>query len=218
MMTAREIYQRLKDKFGEYEDSGLIHSNKKDIKDIVWEIDGVYLYPLMKDPAVLYIVHHPVSRFNLAFEDDKEPDEESENYILEYHAKRLNLNLMCIHSLADKILENELNRYLKDKDEKDIIVNLNKFFNQYINFEFNIYTTKRAEKLLKKNRHIRIENRLATYNYKIRKEVIYIDQLGATKDLERPKNNNAGILVPHSVTDISAMIILEREIRKIMKK
>ncbi len=215
-MRTEDIYKRLADKFGKYQDSGIIHSNGKDIKDIIWEIDQQYLYPQMNDPGVLYIIHHPVSRFNLIFEENKEPDEESDNYILEYRAKRLNLNLLCIHTLADKMLEKELIEYLKDKDESMIIENLKGFFSQYVNFDYEIYETPTAERLLKNRKYKKINIVVGTYDYKIRKGEIYVDELGVTDDLENIMNNNAGILIPHSVIDISAMCILEREIRNIM--
>ncbi len=215
-MKALEIYERLVEKFGEYNDSGLINYNEMDIRDIVWEIDQEYLYPQMNDTEILYIVHHPVSRFNLNFEKSREPDENSDNYILEYRAKRLNLNLMCLHTLADKMLENELKEFLKDKDENLIVENLRKYFGQYTNFDFEIYLTPRAEKILKRHKFKKINVVIATYDYKIKRDEIYIDQCGATPKLEKKRNNNAGILIPHSVSDISVMKILEREIRKIM--
>ncbi|MGC8927390.1 MAG: hypothetical protein ACP5QK_05635 [Myxococcota bacterium] len=65
-MKAEEIFRRLTEKFGEYTDSGVLNSNGRDIKEILWEIDKEYLYNQLKDPDTLYIVHHPVSRFNIA--------------------------------------------------------------------------------------------------------------------------------------------------------
>ncbi|MCX7958736.1 MAG: hypothetical protein N3B13_06790 [Deltaproteobacteria bacterium] len=215
-MKAEEIYRVLTIGFGEFQDSGIISSNGRDIKDILWEVDHVFLYPQLNNPDILYIVHHPVSRFSLIFEKNKEPDEESDNYVLEYRAKSLNLNLLCIHSLADKILERELSEFLRDKDEDEILINLRNYFRQYVNFDFEIHLTEMAKRLLKNKKYKKINVVVATYDYKIRKNEIYIDQIGATEKLEKKRNKNAGILIPHSVTDISAMRILEREIRKIM--
>lgn len=215
-MKADEIFKRLTEKYGEYADSGILNSNGEDIKDIIWEIDQEYLYNQLKESDILYIVHHPVSRFNIAFERDSEPDTESDNYILEYRAKRLNLNLLCVHSLADKLLERELSEYLKGKDQEQIVEHLKNYFRQYINFDFEIYLTPKAKRLLKSRKYKKINNVVATYNYKIKKDEIYIDQIGATEGFEDENSENAGILLPHSVTDLTVMQILEREIRKIM--
>lgn len=217
-MNTEDIYKRLVEKYGEFKDSGIINSNGENIRDILWEIEGVYLYPQIRERDILYVVHHPISRFSLAFEGDNKPDEEVQNYLLEYKAKKFNLNIMCIHSLADKMLESELRTYLKDKDSSNIIEHLKTYFKKYVNFEFKMYLTPTAERLLKNHKYKKIEVMLATYNYKICKSVIYIDELGATDELEDEDNKNAGILIPHSVVDISAMSILEKEIRKILSQ
>ncbi len=217
-MNTTEIYRRLVKKYGEYEDSGVINSNGEDIRDIIWEIEDVYLYPQIKKRDILYIVHHPVSGFSLAFEGDKEPDKEVQNYLLEYKAKRLDLNLACIHSLADKMMERELRAFLKDKNESFVISNLKDYFRQYVNFGFEIHLTDSAKTLMKNCSYKGIEVVVATYGYKIRKDVIYIDEFGATDELEDKRKRNAGILIPHSVVDIAAMSVLEKEIRKIISK
>ncbi len=57
-MNANGIFQTLTEKFGSYEDSGVIHSNGREIRDICWEIEQEYLYPQMQNKETLYIVHH----------------------------------------------------------------------------------------------------------------------------------------------------------------
>lgn len=71
-----------------------------------------------------------------------------------------------------------------------------------------------AKRLLNNRKYKKINIVVGTYNYKIRKDEIYVDELGASET----KESDAGILIPHSVIDISAMCILEREIRKMMAK
>jgi len=84
-------------------------------------IDWYMLYNVMIDRNALYVVHHPVSDFALRLSEinpeEKEDDirSEAQNWLLEFKARELQMNLAVAHTMADKILEAELSDCLEEQ-------------------------------------------------------------------------------------------------------
>ena len=118
-MTANELFSKMEGRFGKYQDCGVVCSNGEDIRSVFCEIDWYMLYNVMIDRNALYVVHHPVSDFALRLSEinpeEKEDDirSEAQNWLLEFKARELQMNLAVAHTMADKMLEAELSDCLE---------------------------------------------------------------------------------------------------------
>jgi hypothetical protein len=201
-MTADELFSKMEGRFGKYHDGGVVCSNGEDIKSIFWEIDWYMLYHVMTDRNALYVVHHPVSDFALRL-NEINPEErqddirsEAQNWLLEFRARELHMNLAVAHTMADKMLEAELSDYLEGAKGEQIVARVNRFFDRFFNPHPAIVVLPGARRLLRQGAPAKVV--LGTYGYEAKSGMIYVDQCGM-------EETDRAITIPHSLVDVAAM-------------
>ncbi len=201
-MTADELFSEMEARFGKYPDCGVVYSNGEEIRSVVCEIDWYMLYHVMTDRHALYVVHHPVSDFALRLSeinpDEKQDDVRSEvqNWLLEFRARELGMNLAVAHTVADTMLDFELSDCLEGARGQQIVEGINSFFDRFFNPHPAIVILPAAQRLLKQNAPAKVV--LGTYGYKAKKGVIYVDECGR-------EETRQAITIPHSLVDATAM-------------
>jgi hypothetical protein len=201
-MTANELFSKMEERFGKYPDCGVVCSNEEEIKSVACEIDWYMLYHAMIDRHSLYVVHHPVSDFALRLSeinpDEKQDDirSEAQNWLLEFKARELQMNLAVAHTMADKMLETELSDFLEGAKGEQIVTRINGFFDRFFNPHPAIVTLPGALGLLKQSAPAKVV--LGSYGYEAKKDVIYVDQCGM-------EETDQAITIPHSLVDAAAM-------------
>jgi hypothetical protein len=201
-MTANELFSKMEGRFGKYHDCGVVCSNGEDIKSVVCEIDWYMLYHVMTDRNALYVVHHPVSDFALRLSEIN-PEEklddirsEAQNWLLEFRARELQMNLAVAHTMADKMLEAELSESLEGAEGQQIVTRINGFFDRFFNPHPAIVVLAGAVRLLDQGAPATVV--LGTYGYEAKKDRIYVDQCGM-------EETDQAITIPHSLVDAAAM-------------
>jgi hypothetical protein len=160
------------------------------------------LYQVMTDRRALYVVHHPVSDFALRLSeinpDEKQDDirSEAQNWLLEFKARELQMNLAVAHTMADKMLETELSDCLEGAKGQQIVTRINGFFDRFFNPHPAIVILPAARRLLKQDAPTKVV--LGSYGYEAKKGVIYVDQCGM-------EETEQAITIPHSLVDAAAM-------------
>jgi hypothetical protein len=203
-MKANELFLKMEERFGKYSDCGVVCSNGEDIKSIVCEIDWYMLYHVMTDRQALYVVHHPVSDFALRLSEinpDEEQDDvraEAQNWLLEFRARELHMNLAVAHTMADRMLETELSDCLERAKGRQIVTRIDGFFDRFFNPHPAIVILPAARRLLEQDAPAKVV--LGSYGYEAKKGVIYVDQCG-TEESEQ------AITIPHSLVDAAAMSV-----------
>jgi len=201
-MTANELFSKMEGRFGKYRDCGVVCSNGEDIKSIFCEIDWYMLNNVMIDRHALYVVHHPVSDFALRLSeinpDEKQNDirSEAQNWLLEFKARELQMNLAVAHTMADKMLEAELSDCLEGAKGQQIITRLNGFFDRFFNPHPAVVILPAARRLLDQDAAAQVV--LGSYGYEAKEDVIYVDQCGM-------EETEQAITIPHSLVDAAAM-------------
>ena len=201
-MTAAELVSKMEERFGKYPDGGLVCGNGEDIRNLVCEIDWYMLYPAMADRHALYVVHHPVSDFALRLSeinpDEKQEDirSEAQNWLLEFKARELQMNLAVAHSAADRMLEAELSDWLEGAKGQQIVARINRFFDRFFNPHPAIVILPAARHLLEQGAPAKVM--LGSYGYEAKTGVIYVDQCGM-------EETDQAITIPHSLVDAAAM-------------
>ncbi len=201
-MTANELFSRMEERFGKYPDCGVVCSNGENIKRVVCEIDWYMLYHSMTDRRALYVVHHPVSDFALRLSeinpDERQDDirSEAQNWLLEFKARELRMNLAVAHTMADKILEAELSDSLEGVEGKQIVTRINGFFDRFFNPHPAIVILPAARRLIEQGARAKVV--LGSYGYEAKEGVIYVDQCGM-------EETEQAITIPHSLVDAVAM-------------
>jgi hypothetical protein len=189
-------------RFGKYRDCGVVCGNGEDIKSIVCEIEWYMLYHVMADRNALYVVHHPVSDFALRLKEinpDEDQDDirsESQNWLLEFRARELRMNLAVAHTMADKILEAELSDRMEGATGREIVTRINDFFDRFFNPHPAIVILPAARRLLEQGAPAKVV--LGTYGYEPKEGVIYVDQCGM-------QETDQAVTIPHSLVDAAAM-------------
>lgn len=201
-MTANELFSKMEGRFGKYHDSGVVCSNGEDIKSLVCEIDWYTLYNVMTDRNALYVVHHPVSDFALRLSEIN-PEEmqddirsEAQNWLLEFKARELQMNLAVAHTMADRMLEAELSDCLEGAKGQEIVTGINGFFDRFFNPHPAIVILPAARRLLDQGAAAQVV--LGSYGYEVKQDVIYVDQCGM-------EETEQAITIPHSLVDAAAM-------------
>jgi hypothetical protein len=208
LMTAYELFSQMEDRFGKYPDCGVVCSNGEEIISVVCEIDWYMLYPVMADRRTLYVVHHPVSDFALRLSEinpDERQDDiraEVQNWLLEFKARDLGMNLAVAHTVADKMLDTDLSDCLEGARGEEIVFRIDAFFDRFYNPHPAIVILPAARRLLEQNAPAEVM--LGTYGYKAKKGVIYVDECGM-------EETGQAITIPHSLVDASAMRIWRDE-------
>jgi hypothetical protein len=203
-MTAQELYSKMEERFGKYADCGVVCSNGEDIKSVVCEIDWYMLYNVMTDRHALYVVHHPVSDFALRLSeinpDEKQDDirSEAQNWLLEFKARELQMNLAVAHTMADKMLETELSDRLEGAKGQEIVTRINGFFDRFFDPHPSIVILPEARRLIERGAPARVV--LGTYGYEAKKDVIYVDQCGM-------EETEQAVTIPHSLVDAAAVSV-----------
>jgi hypothetical protein len=214
-MDAESLFARMEERFGRYVDSGVVCANGEKIRRIVWEIDWYLLYHAMSDRHTLYVVHHPVSNFALALSqinpDEEEDDvrEEVQNWLLEFKARALRMNLAVAHTMADRMLETRVSDCLEGARGATIVRRLHEFFDRYYKPHPDFVILPAARPLLERDARAQVV--LGTYGYKARKGVVYIDECG----LEETRQ---AITIPHSLVDATAMKIWASCARELLRE
>jgi len=201
-MTANELFSKMEGRFGKYQDCGVVCSNGEEIKSILYEIEWYMLYHVMTDRNVLYVVHHPVSDFALRLTEinpQEEQDDirsEAQNWLLEFKARELQMNLAVAHTMADKILEAELSDTLEGVKGQEILARLNGFFDRFFDPHPAVVVLPAARRLLQQGAPAKVV--LGSYGYEAKRGVIYVDQCGM-------EETEQAITIPHSLVDVTAM-------------
>jgi hypothetical protein len=201
-MKADELFSRLEARFGKYRDCGVVCSNGEDLRSVVCEIDWYLLYHVMTDRNTLYVVHHPVSDFALRLNEinpEEEQDDirsEVQNWLLEFRARELQMNLAVAHTMADKMLEAELCDHLEGAMGQQVVTRVNRFFDRFFNPHPSIVILPGARRLIEQGASPKVV--LGTYGYEVKEGVIYVDQCGMEK-------TDQAITIPHSLVDAAAM-------------
>lgn len=201
-MTAEELFSKMEEYFGNFVDCGVICSNGEDIESVVCEIDWYMLYHVMTDRHALYVVHHPVSDFALRLSeinpDEKQDDirSEAQNWLLEFKARELQMNLAVAHTMADKMLETELTDCLEGAKGLQIVSRIDGFFDRFFSPHPAMVVLPAARRLIDQGAPAKVV--LGTYGYEVRQDVIYVDQCGA-------EETEQAVTIPHSLVDAAAM-------------
>jgi hypothetical protein len=201
-MTANELFSKMEERFGKYPDCGVVCSNGEEIKSVACEIEWYMLYNAMIDRHSLYVVHHPVSDFALKLSeinpDEKQDDirSEAQNWLLEFKARELQMNLAVAHTMADKMLETELSDCLEGAKGQQIVTRINGFFDRFFNPHPAIVILPGALRLLSQGASAKVV--LGSYGYEAKNDVIYVDQCGM-------EETDQAITIPHSLVDAAAM-------------
>lgn len=203
-MTANELFSRMEDHFGKYPDCGVVCGNGEDIIGIVCEIEWYMLYHVMRDRNVLYVVHHPVSDFALRLceinpgEREEDIRAEVQNWLLEFRARELGMNLAVAHTMADRMLEAELSDHLRGAKGQEILVRIGKFFDRFFNPHPAPVILPAARRLMDQGASAEVV--LGTYGYEVKQDIIYVDQCGM-------EETQQAITLPHSLVDGAALQI-----------
>jgi hypothetical protein len=201
-MKADELFSRMETRFGKYGDCGVVCGNGEEIRSVVCEIEWYMLYHVMTDRSALYVVHHPVSDFALRLTEinpEEEKDEirsESQNWLLEFRARELRMNLAVAHTMADKMLEAELSDVLEGAKGQEIVTRINAFFGRFFNPHPAMVILPGARRLIEQGAPAKVV--LGTYGYEPKESVIYVDQCGT-------EETDHAITIPHSLVDVVAM-------------
>jgi len=201
-MTANELFSKMEERFGSYPDSGVVCSNGEDITSLVCEIEWYMLYHVMTDRRALYVVHHPVSDFALRLNeinaDERQDDirSEAQNWLLEFKARELEMNLAVAHTMADRMLETELCERLDGAKGQEIVTRIDGFFDGFFNPHPEVVVLPEARRLLHEGATAKVV--LGSYGYEVRKDVIYVDQCGM-------EETEQAITIPHSLVDAAAL-------------
>jgi hypothetical protein len=201
-VNAGELFLRMEERYGKYTDSGVVCMNGEEIANIVCEIEWYMLYQAMTDRHTLYVVHHPVSDFALGLceinpdEKQEEIRAEAQNWLLEFRARELGMNLAVAHTVADRMLETELSDCLEGARGEEIVTRINLFFDGFFKPHPEIVILPEARPLLQQNAPAKVA--LGTYGYEVKEGVVYVDECG----MEETKH---AMLIPHSLVDVAAM-------------
>jgi hypothetical protein len=201
-MKADELFSRMEARFGEYRDCGVVCSNGEHIKTVVCETEWYMLYHAMTDRSALYVVHHPVSDFALRLneinpgEDQDEIRSEAQNWLLEFRARELRMNLAVAHTVADRMLEAELSHYLEGAKGQQIVSRIDAFFDRFFNPHPAIVILPGARRLMEEGAPAKVV--LGTYGYEVKEGMVYVDQCGM-------EETDQAITIPHSLVDAAAM-------------
>jgi hypothetical protein len=201
-MRAEDLFSKMEERFGKYVDCGVVCSNGEQIENIVCEIDWYTLYPVMIDRRTLYVVHHPVSDFALRLseinpeENQDDIRSEAQNWLLEFKARELQMNLAVAHTMADKMLETDLTDCLEGAKGPEILPRIDGFFDRFFNPHPAMVVFPEARRLIDRGAPAKVV--LGTYGYEVRQEVIYVDQCGA-------EETGQAVTIPHSLVDAAAM-------------
>jgi len=192
----------MEERFGRYPDCGVVCTNGEDVKRVVCEIDWYMLYSVMSDQSALYVVHHPVSDFALRLSEinpDEDQDDirgEAQNWLLEFRARELRMNLAVAHTMADRMLETELSDSLEGARGQEIVTGINRFFDRFFNPHPAIVVLPAARHLLDQGAPAKVV--LGTYGYEVKQNTIYVDQCGM-------EETEQAVTIPHSLVDVVAM-------------
>ena len=214
-MTANELFSKLEGRFGKYHDCGVVCSNGEDIKSVVCEIDWYMLYHVMTDRNTLYVVHHPVSDFALRLSEinpeEKEDDirSEAQNWLLEFRARELHMNLAVSHTMADKMLEAELSDHLQGAKGQQIVTRIDGFFDRFFNPHPAMVILPGARRLIEQGAPARVV--LGTYGYEAKEGMIYVDQCGM-------EETGRAITLPHSLVDAAAMSLWKAAVMSLLSE
>jgi hypothetical protein len=201
-MNANELFSGMEGRFGKYQDCGVVCSNGEDIRSVVCEIEWYMLYHIMTDRNTLYVVHHPVSNFALSLNEinpeEKQEDirSEAQNWLLEFRARELQMNLAVAHTMADKMLEAELCDILEGAKGQQVVTRINSFFDRFFNSHPAIVILPGAQRLIEQGAPAKVV--LGSYGYETKEGMIYVDQCGM-------EETDQAITIPHSLVDIVAM-------------
>jgi len=201
-MKADELFSRMETRFGKYRDCGVVCGNGEEIRSVVCEIEWYLLYHVMTDRSALYVVHHPVSDLALRLTEinpEEEKDEirsESQNWLLEFRARELRMNLAVAHTMADKMLEAELSDVLEGAKGQEIVTRINAFFDRFFNPHPAMVVLPGARRLIEQGAPAKVV--LGTYGYEPKEGMIYVDQCGM-------EETDHAITIPHSLVDVVAM-------------
>ncbi|NTW13257.1 MAG: hypothetical protein HGA30_08105 [Anaerolineales bacterium] len=160
------------------------------------------LYHVMTDRNALYVVHHPVSDFALRLSEinpeEKQDDirSEAQNWLLEFKARELEMNLAVAHTMADRMLEAELSDCLEGAKGQEIVTRTNGFFDRFFNPHPAIVILPAARRLLDQDAAAQVV--LGSYGYEVKQDVVYVDQCGM-------EETEQAITIPHSLVDAVAM-------------
>jgi hypothetical protein len=143
-----------------------------------------------------------VSNFSLALSGIN-PDENAEdirsdaqNWLLEFRARELRINLAVAHTMADKMLEAELADWLEGAKGEQIVRRIDGFFDRFFNPHPAVVILPAAQRLLHEDAAVQVV--LGSYGYEVKQGVIYVDQCGM-------EENDQAITIPHSLVDAAAM-------------
>lgn len=214
-VNAGELFLKMEERFGSYPDCGVVCSNGKEIRSVSCEIDWYLLYPALTDRHTLYVVHHPVSDFALGLaginpkEKQEEIRAEAQNWLLEFRARELGMNLAVAHTVADRMLETELSDSLDGARGKQIVTRIDAFFDRFFNPHPAIVILPAARRLLEQDAAAKVV--LGTYGYKAGRGVVYVDECGM-------EETGQAITIPHSLVDASAMILWKKAAMDILSR
>ena len=194
----------MEERFGKYPDGGVVCQNGGEITSVVCEIDWYLLYNVMTDRHALYVVHHPLSDFAVKLheinpgEDPAEVRAEVQNWLLEFRARELGMNLAVAHTMADRMLETELAGALEGARGQEIVTRIDAFFDRWFKPHPAMVVLPAAQQLLEQSAPAR--GVLGTYGYTVDEGVIYVDECGMEETTQ-------AIVIPHSLVDTVAMKI-----------
>lgn len=203
-MTADELFLKMEERFGKYADCGVVCCNGEEIRSVVCEIEWYMLYHVMSDRQALYVVHHPVSDFSLRLNeinsDEKQDDvrSDAQNWLLEFKARGLGMNLAVAHTMADKMLESGLSDCLEGARGEQIVRRINGFFDRFLSPHPAMVVHPEARRLIDRGAEAKVV--LGSYGYEVKDGVIYVDQCGM-------EETEQAITIPHSLVDATAMIL-----------
>jgi len=213
-MTPINLFDEMNRRFGTFPDGGVVCSNGNEIQKIVCEIDWYTLYNVMDDKNTLYVVHHPVSDFALGLcainPAEKEEDIRSDvqNWLLEFRARELGMNLAVAHTVADRMLETGLADACETVIGLEIIPKIDAYFDRYFNPHPAIVVKPQAHQALLNGARAKVV--LGTYGYEAKPGFVYVDECGC-------EETDCTISIPHSLVDATAMKIWKREGERIMR-
>jgi hypothetical protein len=130
--------------------------------------------------------------------DEKQDDirSEAQNWLLEFKARELQMNLAVAHTMADKMIETELSDCLEGAKGQQIVTRINGFFDRFFNPHPAMVILPGALRLLNQGAPAKVA--LGSYGYEAKKGVIYVDQCGM-------EETDQAITIPHSLVDAAAM-------------
>jgi hypothetical protein len=214
-VNAEELFSHLEDRYGGYPDSGVVCSNGREITSVVCEIEWYMLYHVLADRHALHVVHHPVSDFALRLpeinpaERQEEIRSEVQNWLLEFRARELGMNLAVAHTAADKMLDSVLSDFLEGAKGGEIVTRLGLFFDRFFKPHPEIVILPEARRLLERGCPAKVV--LGTYGYRAEPGVVYVDECGM-------EETGQAILIPHSLVDVVAMKLWKAAAEELLSK